>query len=199
MRESLFWCIFCEFCETCNITFFAEQRWTTASEYSGINSSEGVIVLVKETVNYDIKTKAYVLICARSAIYQKGHPRQKNTFLKQSFADLKLRLLKNFVNSTGKHLCRNLFLIKLLTSCNSIKKRLQHSFFPVKFAEFLRTPFVEKSSSGSFWGLSRAFKGVLRQKPVRLSAIITRFSWKKVSAAAKSKSSHRRCSVKEGL
>ena len=67
--ESLFWCIFCEFCETCNITFFAEQRWTTASEYSGINSSEGVIVLVKETVNYDIKTKAYVLICARSAIY----------------------------------------------------------------------------------------------------------------------------------
>ena len=59
----------CEFCNTCNITFFAEQHWTTASEYSSINSSERSTVLVNETVNCDKKTKAYVLICARSVIY----------------------------------------------------------------------------------------------------------------------------------
>ena len=56
----------CEFCETCNISFFAEQHWTTAFEYRSINSSEGSTVLVNETVNYDTKTKAYVLTCARS-------------------------------------------------------------------------------------------------------------------------------------
>ena len=28
-----------------------------------------------------------------------------------------------------------------LRACNFIKKRLQHRYFPVKFAKFLRTPF----------------------------------------------------------
>ena len=31
---------------------------------------------------------------------------------------------------------------KDLESCNLIKKRLQHKHFPVKFAKFLRTPFL---------------------------------------------------------
>ena len=30
-----------------------------------------------------------------------------------------------------------------LNVCNSIKKRLQHSCFSVKFANFLRTPFLQ--------------------------------------------------------
>ena len=29
-------------------------------------------------------------------------------------------------------------------ACDSIKKRLQHRCFPVKFAKFLRTPFLKK-------------------------------------------------------
>ena len=33
---------------------------------------------------------------------------------------------------------------------NFIKKRLQHSCFPVKFAKFLRTPFLQNTSSGCF-------------------------------------------------
>ena len=37
-----------------------------------------------------------------------------------------------------------------LKACNSIKKRLQHSYFPVKFAKCLRTPFLQKSPSGCF-------------------------------------------------
>ena len=33
----------CEFCEICKNTFFAEQQWMTAFDYSSINSSEGSI------------------------------------------------------------------------------------------------------------------------------------------------------------
>ena len=50
------------------------------------------------------------------------------------------------------------------TKKSIIKKRLQHKCFPVKFTKFL----------GFFWGL-----------PLRLSAINSKFSWKKVFAAAK--------------
>ena len=41
-------------------------------------------------------------------------------------------VLKNFF--TGKHLCWSLSLIKL--QARVLKKRLQHSCFPVKFAKF---------------------------------------------------------------
>ena len=47
---------------------------------------------------------------------------------------------KDFVNFTGKHLCQSLFLDKLITTL--LKKRLWHRCFPVKFAKFLRTPFL---------------------------------------------------------
>ena len=56
----------------------------------------------------------------------------KMTLLKVATLDVfcKKVVLKNFKNFTGKHLCR----------CPFNKKRLQHRFFPVKFARFLRTP-----------------------------------------------------------
>ena len=111
------------------------------------------------------------IICVRTVSYQKGQPRWKNRFQKQSFADLKLGVLKNFVNSTGKHLCRSLFLIKLQTSCNSIKRRLQYRCFPVKFVKFLKAPFLEKRSSGCFLGLSRVFKGVRSKNRATVSNI----------------------------
>ena len=57
---------------------------------------------------------------------------------------LKIGVLKNFGDFTGKHLCWS------LRACNHIKKRLQHSCFPVKFAEFLRTPFLQNTSGGRF-------------------------------------------------
>ena len=43
----------------------------------------------------------------------------------------KIIFVKKFANFTGKHLCRSLLYF--------IKKRLQHRFFPVTFAKFLRT------------------------------------------------------------
>ena len=55
----------------------------------------------------------------------------------------RIGVLKNFAMFTGKHLCWSLFFNKYagLKACNFIKKRLQHRFFPVKFAKILRTPF----------------------------------------------------------
>ena len=60
----------------------------------------------------------------------------------------KIGVLKNFAIFTGKHLCWSLFLIKLikgLKSCNFIKKRLQHRFFPVNIAKFLSTAFFYRT------------------------------------------------------
>ena len=48
-------------------------------------------------------------------------------------------VLRNFAKLTGKHLSQSLFLIKL-------KKRLFHRCFPVSFAKFLRTPFLQNTS-----------------------------------------------------
>ena len=41
--ESLFLVFCCEFCKISKNMLFAEQHWTTASDYSSINSSEGSI------------------------------------------------------------------------------------------------------------------------------------------------------------
>ena len=57
--------------------------------------------------------------------------------------------------------------------------RFQHRCFPVKFAKFLRTPLF-KVFQWLLLGLNRCFQRNSEQKPVRLSAINTRFSWKKV-------------------
>ena len=48
----------------------------------------------------------------------------------------KIGVLKNFANFRGKHLCWSFFVIKLQP-----KNRPRHRFFPMKFANFLRTPF----------------------------------------------------------
>ena len=86
-----------------------------------------------------------------------------------------------------------------LKVCNSIKKRLQHSCLPVKLAKFLKTPFFTEE----FRWLLLTFNSCLHrssgQKQVWLSAINTRFSWKKYLLPRKSRSSQRMCSVKEGM
>ena len=48
-------------------------------------------------------------------------------------------VLNNFSKFTGKHLCWSLFLI----ACNVIKKRLQHRWFPMNIAKFLRAPILK--------------------------------------------------------
>ena len=58
---------------------------------------------------------------------------------------LKLSVLKNLSNFTGRHLCWSLIVIKLQdwkpSACNFIKKRLQHRCFLVNIVEFSKKPF----------------------------------------------------------
>ena len=78
----------------------------------------------------------------------------------------KIGVLKNYANFTGKHLCQSILFKKVasLQTCNFIRKRLQQRCFPVKFAKFLRTPFLTKhlwwllpnfslTNSTAFWFL----------------------------------------------
>ena len=52
-------------------------------------------------------------------------------------------VLWSFTKFTGKHLCQSHFFNKVtgLRSTTLLKKKLQHRYFPVIFAKFLRTPF----------------------------------------------------------
>ena len=115
----------------------------------------------------------------------------KNRYQKQSFADFKLGVLKNRVNSTRKGLG--------LVVCNSIKKRLQNRFLPVKFAKLLGAPFftrVPVAASEVWIVFSKKFGGkpsatVSKKHQIQLK--------KKYLLPQKSKRSHHRCSLKECL
>ena len=56
---------------------------------------------------------------------------------------LKIGALKNFENFNGKKpVLESPFKnVTAPEACNFIKKNLQHRYFPVKFAKFLRAPF----------------------------------------------------------
>ena len=57
-------------------------------------------------------------------------------------------VLRNFAKFIGKQLWQSFFFNKVagLRPATLLKKRLWHSCFPVKFAKFLRTPFLQNAS-----------------------------------------------------
>ena len=57
-------------------------------------------------------------------------------------------VLRNFAKFTGKHLCQSLFFNKVagLRPGTLLKKGLWHRCFPVNFAKFLRTLFLQNTS-----------------------------------------------------
>ena len=57
-------------------------------------------------------------------------------------------VLRNFAKFTGKHLCQSHFFKKVvgLRPATLLKRRLWHRCFPVIFANFLRTPFLQNTS-----------------------------------------------------
>ena len=60
-------------------------------------------------------------------------------------------VLRSFAKFTGKHLCQRLFLMKLQTwPATLLKKGLWRKCFPVNFARFLSTPFLQNSPGGCF-------------------------------------------------
>ena len=77
---------------------------------------------------------------------KKASPGERTGFRSsRSQVFFKIVVLKNFTNSTRKHLRWSLFSVKNSIE-NSIKKKLRHRCFPVKFANILRTPFFYKTS-----------------------------------------------------
>ena len=63
---------------------------------------------------------------------------------------LNIGALENLANFTGKYLCWSLFFNKV-ADLQLYSKRLQHRYFPVKFAKFLKNLFLQNTSSGCFW------------------------------------------------
>ena len=86
-----------------------------------------------------------------------------------------------------ENICVGVFFNKAagLKIYNSIKKRPQHRCFPVKFSKFLRTYFFTEEFQWLLLNFNSCFQRSSKQKPVGVSAINTRFTWKKVFAAAK--------------
>ena len=132
-EQNLFLVFSCEFCKICKNTFFTEQHWTTASDYSSIHSSEESTG--NQTVNYETRTKAYVLlkreVQVKEQVPEAGVCRlQIRCSLKFCKFHKKISVLESIFNKAAG-----------LKVCNSIKKRLQHSCLPVKLAKFLKTSF----------------------------------------------------------
>ena len=61
---------------------------------------------------------------------------------------MKKDILRNFTKFTGKHLWQSLFFNKFagMRPATLFKRKLFHSCFPVNFAKFSRTPFLQNTS-----------------------------------------------------
>ena len=61
---------------------------------------------------------------------------------------VKKGVLRNVAKFTGRHLCQSLFFNKVasLRPATLLKKRPWHMCFPVNFAKFLRTYFLQNTS-----------------------------------------------------
>ena len=100
-----------------------------------------------------------------------------------------------------ENICVGVFFNKAadLKACNSIKERLQHNFFSVKFAKFLRTSFFKKSP----WLLLRFQLMFSKELGAKAGATVSNkyqiLLEKKYLLPRKSRSSHGRCSVKKDL
>ena len=69
----------------------------------------------------------------------------------------------------------------------------------VKLAKFLKTPLFTEEFRYLLLTFNSCFRRSSEQKQVWLSAVNTRFSWKKYLLPRKSRSSQRICSVKKGM
>ena len=98
----------------------ASSVWKTSDEYSlSRNNNLRSTVQVYHFFLGSINVQSMFLLVY--TVYGQKQPPQ--VFCKKS-------ILKKFVNFTGKH----------FQTCNFIKNRLQHRYFPVKFTKCLRTP-----------------------------------------------------------
>ena len=71
--ESLFWCFLVNFAKFVRTSFLSNNTGLLLLIIAVSIVTKGV--LANETVNYDTKTKAYVITCVRSKSYEKEQPR----------------------------------------------------------------------------------------------------------------------------
>ena len=78
-------------------------------------------------------------------------------------------VLKNFAKFTGKHLCQSLSFNKVagLWHATLLKKRLWDRRFPVNFAKFLITPFLQNTSGRLLLSLILKFFKLFSYCPCR--------------------------------
>ena len=70
--------------------------------------------------------------------------------------------LRNFAKVTGKCLCQSLYFNKVRPA-TLLKQRLWHRCFPMKFAKFLRTPFLRNTSGWPLLNIRRYFMHLARR------------------------------------
>ena len=91
-------------------------------------------------------------------------------------------VLKNFAKFTGKHLCQSLCFNKVVFCFFLLKMRLWRRCFPVNFAKFLRSPFLQNTSGQLLlnkpikWTFSRSMISRMLQKIYREN-IALRLDW----------------------
>ena len=85
-----------------------------------------------------------------SKIYRSSHRR----------CSMKEGVLKNCAKFTGKHLCQSPFFNKVAGLWRGIllKKTLWHRCFPVNFAKFIRTPFLQNTTGRLLLNLAYVLK-----------------------------------------
>ena len=86
----------------------------------------------------------------KAPVYRSSHQR----------CSAKKGVLRNFAKFTGKHLCQSTFFNKVagLRSATLLKKILWHRCFPVNFAKFLKTPFLQNTSRRLLLSLNKNWK-----------------------------------------
>ena len=92
-----------------------------------------IFAILKQIQNY----YSYETFWHRSFIFTVAGGSRPEVFCKKG-------VFRNFTKFTGKHLCQR------SKDCNFIKNRLRFSCFPLNFAKFLKTPFLQNTFGGCF-------------------------------------------------
>ena len=141
--------------------------------------------LARETVNYDAKT-----------MYQfepKCNLLRSTLQVKQHFPETVVRRFLKISWTPQESIC-----VSVCWPATLLKRDFNIGVFLWNLQNFKNTLIIWKLQ----WLLLRfkfCFQRSSGQKPMHLSPIRTRFSWKRYLPPRKSRSSYHRCSVKEGL
>ena len=110
-----------------------------------LNLSAAILCL---SVYVSVSLSVFLSVCLSVCLSLPNRPFRSS----QRRYSVKKEVLTYFAKFTGKHLCQSLFLNKAagLRPATLLRKRLWPRFFPVNFAKFIRTTFLQNFSGGCF-------------------------------------------------